>query len=102
MSEQSPSMGGVGPERKIFKYEDIPLLYQSLGKACADAGILGEFYGCVDAGYDFGEALKSLRPQLIEKLKLDHTEDVEEYFRKFDLIYGVDDEEFGDDTTIKW
>jgi hypothetical protein len=75
-------------EFRLRKYTELPYYYQRLGQACLAAGILDEFYGIVDAGWEFGPALQSLKLRLAEVPRID---DVDGFLRH----YGIEDE--GDD-----
>lgn len=42
------------------KLDDLPFYYQQLGRACADLGLVDEFYLLVEVGYDFGRAFPTI------------------------------------------
>ena len=73
MSERS-SEGGAG-QHEFRKLSDLPHYYQCLGKACAAAGVLTEFYWVLEMGFDYGQAMRTLRHDLEHSEKVDNVDE---------------------------
>lgn len=80
MSERPPEGGEVGRQGDLRKFSDLPHYYQCLGRACEAAGLLAEFYGTVEAGLEYGQALTSLRHELNQAEKVDNVDEFLEHF----------------------
>ena len=85
MSERPPSDGEVGRQPELRKFSELPHYYQCLGRACAAAGVLAEFYWVLEMGFDYGQAARALRQDLERSDKVDDVDD-------FLLMHGIPSE----------
>lgn len=88
--EQSPFRGEVGPDDKLKRYADLPHYYQCLGKACAAAGLLGEFYAVVEAGFDYGQVVSMLRRELEDSI---NAPSLDSWLEHFGIPSGFEEHE---------
>lgn len=88
MSEQPPEQGGVGREDTFKAFAELPYYYQCLGKACAEAGLLSEFYEMVEAGFDYVRAIEILRHEL---QGIETFENVDDFLERFDIPSEFDE-----------
>ncbi|HAC56703.1 TPA: hypothetical protein DCF80_04325 [Candidatus Saccharibacteria bacterium] len=79
--------GEADPFPRIRRFEDMPLNYQALGRACAELDLEEEFFWLVDSGFDFGRVYPTILRHIHDKLDHEKLEETQEWLR---LKHGID------------